>query len=181
MIERLDPSQYKRTPWKNGGGTTTTIAEQSGVWQLGRTPIVQAGPFSDYSGFDRLQVLVAGRGLVLKTPDGEIDVRTPFRPVRFAGEAKITSQLEAGPVEVVNLIGLRAHVRLGLAILTDGEGQTLGKGTHFVYCPEGTAEVAAGSGTFAIQADHGLRIADEESTMLSCRQGRVVVASVVGV
>lgn len=181
MISLLDSSNYKRTPWKNGGGTTTTIAEQSGVWQMGRTPITQAGPFSDYSGFDRLQVLVAGRGLVLATPDREIDVRMPLRPVRFAGEDKITSRLEAGPVEVVNLIGLRAHVRLGLSVLAGGEGQTLGKGMHFVYCPDGTADVAAGADSFALKADHALRIADEESTMLSCRQGHVIVGSIIGV
>ena len=44
-------------------------------------------------------MLIAGRGLVLDTPDGEIDVRRPFRPVRFAGETRIVSRLEAGPVE----------------------------------------------------------------------------------
>src|SRR5579872_7090289 len=105
MITLLDPGHYRRTPWKNGGGTTTTIAEQTDVWQFGRTPITQAGRFSDYAGFDRAQVLVAGRGLLLKTPEGEIDVRTPLRPVRFAGETPITSRLDGGPVEVVNLIG----------------------------------------------------------------------------
>ena len=42
-------------------------------------------------------------------------MRTPFRPVRFAGETPIVSRLEAGPVEVVNLIGDRAMVRIDLA------------------------------------------------------------------
>ena len=65
MISLLDPAQYRRTPWKNGGGTTIDIAEQGDVWRFGRTPIVASGPFSDYAGFDRVQVLVAGRGLVL--------------------------------------------------------------------------------------------------------------------
>ena len=63
------------------------------------------GAFSDLSGFDREQVLVCGQGLVLETPSGEIDVRQPFKPVRFAGETGIVSRLEAGPVEVVNLLG----------------------------------------------------------------------------
>ena len=107
MVTLLTPAGYKRTSWKNGGGTTTTIAEQDGIWQLGRTPITQGGPFSDYSGYDRIQVLVEGGGLVLKTPDGEIDVRRKLRPVRFGGETRIVSRLEAGPVEVVNLIGRR--------------------------------------------------------------------------
>ena len=77
-IEPLDPSDYRHTPWKNGGGVTVDIVlvtdKDAEVWRFGRTPIVQPGPFSDYSGFDRVQVLVAGSGLVLKTPEGEIDV-----------------------------------------------------------------------------------------------------------
>ena len=80
MITLLDPAGYLRTPWKNGGGTTVDIAFLGDVWRFGRTPIVQAGPFSDYTGFDRVQVLVSGSGLVLETPQGEIDVRQPFRP-----------------------------------------------------------------------------------------------------
>src|SRR5262245_30603214 len=103
MITPIDPAQYRRTPWKNGGGVTIDIAEDDG-WRFGRTPITAPGPFSDYTGFDRAQVLVSGCGLVLETPDGEIDVRTPFKPVTFAGETPIVSRLEAGPVEVVNLI-----------------------------------------------------------------------------
>jgi environmental stress-induced protein Ves len=68
MITPLDPAGYRRTPWKNGGGVTVDIAEHEDAWRFGRTPITTSGPFSDYSGFDRAQVLVAGRGLVLQTP-----------------------------------------------------------------------------------------------------------------
>ena len=60
-LTRLDPSQYRRTPWKNGGGVTVDIAEQDDVWRFGRTPIAASGPFSDYAGFDRVQVLVGGQ------------------------------------------------------------------------------------------------------------------------
>ena len=130
MITLLDPSQYRRTPWKNGGGVTVDIAEQDDVWRFGRTPITAPGPFSDYAGFDRLQVLVAGRGLVLDTPDGEIDVRTPFKPVRFNGETRIVSRLESGPVEVVNLIGARAKVRIALDVLRSDGALTVEPGTH---------------------------------------------------
>ena len=89
------------------------IASDGDVWRFGRTPITAAGSFSDYTGFDRMQVLVAGSGLVLETPDGEIDVRTPFKPVRFAGETRIVSRLEAGPVEVINLMGDRRRGQIG--------------------------------------------------------------------
>lgn len=178
MIALLDPGQYRHTPWKNGGGTSVDIAEVEDIWRFGRTPIVASGPFSDYTGFDRLQVLVAGRGLVLKTPEGEIDVRTPFQPVRFAGETSIVSHLEAGPVEVVNLIGARAAVRLGLVVLGAGQRLTLAEGVHLAYAADGPATVAAADAPWPLAPDHTLRIEPEGSTILACTAGRVIVASI---
>ncbi len=58
QVIRLDPAQYRHTPWKNGGGVTVDIADAyadgaepgswSGMlWRLGRTQIVtRAGPLS---------------------------------------------------------------------------------------------------------------------------------------
>jgi len=162
MITLLEPVDYRRTPWKNGGGTTVDIAfaddGQGEVWRFGRTPIVQPGPFSDYTGFDRVQVLVAGSGLVLQTPTGEIDVRQPFRPVRFAGETPIVSHLEAGPVEVVNLIGSRARVKIDIAVLDEGRTLGLGAGTHIAYNPYGEATLTLDGVRHAMAADHALRL-----------------------
>src|SRR3954471_5006250 len=102
QLTALDPTGYRHMPWKNGGGVTTDIAVSmfpgfaSGhwegiVWRFSRTAIVTPGAFSDLSGFDRELALVAGKGLVLETADGDIDVRHAFKPVRFAGETAIVS------------------------------------------------------------------------------------------
>jgi len=178
MITELDPAQYRRTPWKNGGGTTIDIAEQDDVWRFGRTPITAPGPFSDYSGFDRLQVLVAGRGLVLETPDGEIDVRAPFKPVRFAGETPIRSRLEAGPVEVVNLIGARSAVRITLEVLQPGGTQTMEAGTHIAYAAADAALAIDGE-SHLLAADHALHIAAQRPTMIVCTGGVLLLGSVI--
>jgi environmental stress-induced protein Ves len=174
MITHLDPAQYRRTPWKNGGGTTVDIAGQDDVWRFGRTPITASGPFSDYTGFDRLQVLVVGRGLVLETPDGEIDVRTPFKPVRFRGETPIKSRLEAGPVEVVNLIGKRSDVAIDLVVLAGGQSVQLGNGIHLAYAAAGTAKIDGHD----IPADHALRIEAQRPTMIACAGGMLLLGSV---
>ena len=181
LITPLDPDRYQRTPWKNGGGVTTDIALDSGtggdVWRFSRTPITAAGPFSDYAGFDRLQVLVAGSGLVLQTPSGEIDVRRPFRPVRFAGETPIVSRLEAGPVEVINLMGERSKMRINLAVLEAGQSQHLGKGIHIAYCPGGRAALRLANETHDLSADGGLRIEDVDG-VATCSAGLVVLGSI---
>jgi environmental stress-induced protein Ves len=163
VITTLTPDHYARTPWKNGGGITVDIVVDGDIWRFGRTPITTPGPFSDYTSFDRLQVLVGGRGLVLGTPQGDIDVRTPFKPVRFTGETPIVSRLEAGPVEVVNLIGRRDAVTLELNVLGEGEPFTW----------NGTRQ--------AIAPDHTLRIDDGRRTILALMCGRVIVASILRV
>ena len=149
------------------------------IWRFGRTPITAPGPFSDYTGFDRLQVLVAGRGLVLETLDGEIDVRTPFRPVRFAGETRIVSRLEAGPVEVVNLIGDRSRVRIDLAVLDAGRTQRLGPGLYIAYCPAGRAVLRLQDKDHDLQTDGGLRIEEMDGAVATCVAGRIVMGSVL--
>ena len=110
----------------------------SGASAVRRSP--RPAPFSDYTGFDRLQVLVAGSGLVLQTPSGEIDVRRPFRPVRFAGETPIVSRLEAGPVEVINLMGERRQRAHSILLSSKpASSSASGPGMHIAYCPGASA------------------------------------------
>ena len=179
LITPLDPDRYQRTPWKNGGGVTTDIAFDGDVWRFSRTPITAPGPFSDYTGFDRLQVLASGRGLVLQTPSGEIDVRRPFRPVRFTGETPIVSRLECGPVEVVNLIGNRAKVRVDLQVLHAGAAMGRSAGTHIVYAAHGSATLAIDGAVHRLAADHALRLDVGSPTMVACTGGVLLLGSVI--
>ena len=179
MITLLDPAGYRRTPWKNGGGISVDIAERDDAWRFGRTPITVPGPFSDYSGFDRVQVLVSGRALVLQTPDGEIDVRTPFKPVRFTGETRIVSRLESGPVEVVNLIGARAMVRIDLEVLKADSALTVEAGMHLAYAADGSAALDIDGTPHRLAADHALRIEVSGPTIIKGIGGVLLLGSVI--
>jgi environmental stress-induced protein Ves len=138
-----------------------------------------AGPFSDYTGFDRVQVLVSGSGLVLQTPGGEIDLRRPFRPVRFAGETPIVSRLESGPVEVVNLLGDRRRVRIDLAVLEAGRARDLPHGLHIAYCPGGRARLRIDDETYDLAGDGGLRV--ERRCGMTGVAGSILLGSVTDV
>ena len=186
----INPSDFRHTPWKNGGGVTIDIAESlldgfapgswdGMVWRFGRTAIVTPGPFSDLSGFDRQQVLVTGSGLLLETTAGEIDVRQPFRPVRFAGETRIVSRLEAGPVEVVNLIGDRSCVTIELACLPGGATSTCPAGIHIIYAATGSCELSIDGKACEIAAGHAIRIDAGESVAVASRLGTAIVASII--
>ena len=188
-LTRLDPAGYRHTPWKNGGGITIDIAEsllpgflpgswEGLVWRFGRTAIVTPGPFSDLSGFDRQQVLVAGSGLVLETPDGEIDVRRPFTPVRFAGETRIVSRLETGPVEVVNLLGDRSRVSTDLWCLAAGATNSCPAGIHILYAAATSCDLTINGNACELATGHAIRIDAEESFAIASRVGTVIVASI---
>ncbi len=199
-ITLLSPAGYRRFPWKNGGGVTVDIAAerldgypeggwQGLVWRFGRTTIPAPGPFSDLAGFDRCQVVIGGAGLVLVSPEGEIDLRQPLRPVRYRGELPITSRLEQGPVEVVNLIADRTRVAIDLAVLGAGESLSLPPGCHVVHAPAMPAALRLGpqaglSGTaealaIALAPDHAARITLTGSADLRCETGHCLVASIL--
>ena len=59
----------------------------------------------------------------------------PGSVVRFRGEDRIISRLEAGPVAVLNLIADRAHA-IDVAVLADGETRTLSAPINIVYAPQ---------------------------------------------
>lgn len=181
----LHPGDYRRTPWKNGGGVTIDIdgewrAGSEGqwtgmIWRLGRTSIAAPGPFCDLSGYDRAQVVVRGRGLSLTTPDGEIDLREPFRPARYKGEAPISSHLDSGPVEVVNLIGERASVAVDLFAVRAGETKSVVADVCIVYAPDGAASFAFDNDVVALTDDHAARI-DAANGAIACREGVLLLA-----
>ena len=200
-ITHLAPSDYTRSPWKNGGGVTIDITDerlpgsvqgswQGVVWRLGRTTIKASAPFSDLSGFDRCQVVIAGSGLVLDTPAGEIDLRQPFIPVHYAGEAPISSRLENGPVEVVNLIADRTLAAIRLDVLRPGATIDLPDDTCVIYAPASAAVLRLGTQHHALEADHAIKLerspyraetadaADGTDGMMHCDVGVLLVASI---
>ena len=185
----IDPAAFRHSPWKNGGGVTIDVAEsmlpgfapgswEGLVWRFGRTAIVTPAPFSDLSGYDRQQVLVSGSGLVLETPGGEIDVRQPFMPVRFAGETPIVSRLEAGPVEVVNLLGDRSRVSIDLSCLGAGVTKSCPAGVHIIYAATMRCDLAIDGNACEIASGHALRIDAGESFTVASRFGTAIVASI---
>jgi len=186
-VARLDPKAYRRTPWKNGGGVTIDIADDyapgtppgswSGMlWRFGRTQIVTPAPFSDLSGFDRILTVIGGRGLWLDIAGGiSLDVREPFRPVRFRGEDRIVSRLEAGPVAVLNLLADRATHAIDVSILAGGATCALDATINVVYALEDS--VVTIDDSLPLASDEALRI-DGAGRTLAVQSGRAALAKI---
>jgi uncharacterized protein len=185
----LKPENYARSPWKNGGGIFTDIADayradaprkdwDSLLWRFASTPIVTPGPFSHMPGIDRLQMVVSGRGLVLKALGQEFDERDPFRTVRFTGELEIVTELEAGPVEVVNLMARRGAAEIELEALKEPGDLRSVAGTHLLYAACGDCSIHLDAADFAISDGSTLRVELTEASKLTLVSGLVVLGSI---
>lgn len=184
-LEHLDPANYLRVPWKNGRGVLVDIARQGDgwdgaglIWHYGRTAIIEPGPFSDLSGYERLQVVIKGQGLVLVTPAGDIDLREPFRPRRYDGGTPIVTRLEQGPVEVANLIADRRKVEIDLRVASSGDVIACRPGEHIVHAAAETACVTILDETCPLREDHAVRFRCATAIGIQVGSGRVLIASV---
>jgi uncharacterized protein len=188
-VIRLDPAQYRHTPWKNGGGVTVDIADayrpgtpegswDGMIWRLGHTRIETPGPFSDLTGHDRILVVTGGRGLVLERAEGPLDVREPLRPVRFRGEDRIVSRLEAGPVAVLNLMADRSRAAIDLAVLRDTDACQVAPGIHIVHALNGPARVTIDGEDHILGERDSLRVDTEDGFALALHGGTVALASI---
>lgn len=185
-IEHLDPTSYRRIPWKNGRGELVVIDRAGGeswenmgvAWHFGRTAIVEEGPFSDYTGYERLQVVVRGAGLVLVASDHEIDLRLPMHPQRYDGGMPVRTRLEQGPVEVVNLIANRELFDIDLRIGKEVAQMNCQVGRHVVYAPHGLAQVEIGGRTYALAEDWALRVSTTAEIDVTVRGGPVLIGSI---
>lgn len=185
----LKSEDYTRSPWKNGGGIFTDIADahrpgaavkdwDSLLWRFASTPILAPGPFSHMPGIDRLQMVVGGRGLVLKSPTQEFDEREPFTTVRFTGEMAIVTALEAGPVEVVNLMARRGAAEIQLEALKEPGERPLPAGTHLVYAARGECRIRLDREDFAISHENTLKVELTATSALALVSGLAVLGAI---
>jgi hypothetical protein len=115
-LTHLRTADYKRMPWKNGGGMTTEIMAEPGPtsgfdWRLSIAEVTLSGPFSDFSGYDRTIMLIEGAGFMLdfdQAPSKRMD--RPFEPFPFAGEWRTDCTLIDGPVRDFNLMAARDRI-----------------------------------------------------------------------
>jgi environmental stress-induced protein Ves len=185
----LRSEDYTRSPWKNGGGVFTDIAGayradatakdwNSLLWRFASTPIVAPGPFSHMPGIDRLQMVIGGRGLVLKASGQEFDEREPFTTVRFTGEMEIVTELEAGPVEVVNLMARRGAAEIELGALREPGERPLFAGTHLVYAVSGETSIRLNDEMFVIPGGGALKVDLTGEARLALVSRLVVLGSI---
>jgi environmental stress-induced protein Ves len=170
----LSPADYRRMPWKNGGGHTHEIAvhpEGAGTaafaWRVSVADVAQDGPFSRFPGVDRTLVLLAGNGVRLEGAGDPLDLRTPFEPVTFAGEAELECKLANGPVRDFNLMVRRSAATGEIIVVREG-GQAIAPAQAYVcFAAAGVSEcLIAGYPPLVVSPEHSLVVLVEPASGL---------------
>lgn len=163
----LAPADYRRMPWKNGGGHTWQIAAEppgsdvgSFAWRVSVATIERDGPFSAFPGVERTLVLLSGQGVRLSGAGAPIELRVPFEPVTFAGEAAIECALVDGPTRDFNLMVRRSLASARLHVVRDRGEPLPPASTYVCYAASGSCEcLFAGFPPLEVAPEHTL-IAD---------------------
>ena len=148
------------------------------LWRFASTPIVAPGPFSHMPGIDRLQMVIGGRGLVLKAPGQEFDEREPFTTVRFTGEMEIVDRARGRPGRGREPDGA---ARCGGDRTSGAQGageRPLPAGTHLVYAARGDCSVRLDGEDFAISHENTLKVELTGASTLALISGLAVLGSI---
>ncbi|MBP2297666.1 HutD/Ves family protein [Azospirillum picis] len=187
---RLSPADHRRVPWRNGGGVTTELAvehlpdagslpggETRFLWRVSIADISGAGPFSSFSGYDRLIAVVEGDGMRLSV-DGAppVECRRMGPAFAFPGEAAVWCEPTGGPIRDVNLMLDRASAAGALTLLTGAGGGAVRQAQGDVVL------VHALAGTLAIGVDGGeaMAVPAGHSLLLRGMAGAVSVEAPAG-
>ena len=111
-------TDYRRMPWKNGGGETAEIAVwPSGaaldafVWRLSIARVNGDGPFSSFAGIDRTLAILDGDGLRLSIEGRPIaELTRTSSPYAFPADVATSAVLLGGPVVDLNIMTRRGRV-----------------------------------------------------------------------
>jgi uncharacterized protein len=178
----LTPADYRRMPWRNGGGTTTEIlvapagvdlARERFHYRLSIADIASDGPFSRFDGYDRHIMLLSGAGMTLDCgAHGRVELLTPFEPRAFSGDWDVSAALVAGPVRDFNLIVDRARGASSLAVrlLDAPQAFTVESGTVCV--------VHVIAGTLVNAAEGDTVVADGPFELVPRGSARVAIARI---
>jgi hypothetical protein len=185
QFRQLRPANYQQMPWKNGQGSTTQLladptTDGSFNWRLSIAEVGQSGPFSDFSGYDRIITLISGKGMVL-TFNGTMERRIDqvFEPLPFDGGWQTDCKLIDGPLRDFNLMIARKWGHGWLTILRPRSGEKCEIGEApiiLLHVFEGEADLAIGDHRVGLAAGDTLHVQAAPDCLLLAQSDAIIAA-----
>jgi uncharacterized protein len=168
----LRSRDYRRMPWKNGGGETVEIAvfpEGAGLgefeWRVSMATVASDGPFSIFPDIDRTLSILDGDGMQLLVEGREAVVLTQgSEPLPFPADAVASATLLAGPIVDLNVMtrrGARSH-SVSRLVVDGNAGLDTGGQMLLLFCSRGRLDVEVGG--------HAAALEERDCLVLGARQ-----------
>ena len=174
----LRATDYRRMPWKNGGGETREImVSPAGAtldsldWRVSLATVATDGPFSAFQGVQRTLCVIRGAGIRLQVGDAPpIMLLESSAPYSFDGEATTSATLIDGAIVDLNVMSRRGRWRHTVKrLICDGEQQIeLSSPLVIVFCQRGQLLCAAGNESGYL-ASEDCAVMDGEAPLISLR------------
>lgn len=147
----IDIDASPASPWKNGGGSTRTIAiSPPGAnfdnfdWRISIADVVSSGDFSLFPGVDRTILLLSGAGMTLHLGDGRVlPLTTLFEPYAFRGDDPIRSELVNGSTRDFNVMTRRHRAQADVTIVETPRRIYEQPDTAVFFCPRGAFKIGS--------------------------------------
>jgi uncharacterized protein len=182
-MRRLTTNDYRRMPWRNGGGTTTEIVvEPEGIglggerflYRVSIADVASDGPFSRFPGYDRHIMLLDGGGMTLDCGvHGRIALAAPFEPQSFSGDWDVHGTLFAGAVRDFNVIVDRSRASSSLTVVLLAKREPVG------FDPGTVCVVHVIAGALASAAEGDTIVANAPFELVPLGLARVALALIV--
>ncbi|HEX7387750.1 MAG TPA: HutD family protein [Castellaniella sp.] len=145
QIRILTAQETPVQPWKNGGGLTRQLAihpdsanPDDCIWRVSAAEINTSGPFSIWSGYDRILMMTDGDAIQLtRTDTGGVTHMGPGSRLYFAGETPYTAELLGGPAHDFNLMLRRKHAHGCVDLRRSAQAIALRPGETILHCTQG--------------------------------------------
>ncbi|TCK30910.1 hypothetical protein EV667_1014 [Ancylobacter aquaticus] len=182
----IGPSDYRRVPWKNGGGVTQDVlllpegaSHEDFDVRISLAPIVEEGPFSSFPGIDRHITRLSTTPLALAFANGTRALAR-LEPLYFDSVLQPHSLLPEGPAWVINVMTRRGRWHAQVMPATGGNGPLLAApegGLVMLHAVTGTWQVGDAVGSVLVRPGETMVAGDAQTLRISCDPtGEAVVA-----
>ncbi|MBD9515466.1 HutD family protein [Pseudomonas sp. PDM22] len=119
-MKLLRAADYPAMPWKNGAGTTREIVRDAGDglegfgWRVSIADVGAPGPFSAFTGYQRVISVLEGKGMRLKVDGADSRDLRALDAFAFDGASAVDCTLLGGAIRDFNLIYSPARYRARL-------------------------------------------------------------------
>ncbi len=111
-------ADYRRMPWKNGGGSTTEVAIAPATstldnfdWRISMAHVATPGPFSRFPDIDRTLAVIEGAGIHITVDGATVMLEQSSAPHFFPGDVDTSATLIDGPIDDLNVMSNRTRYR----------------------------------------------------------------------